>query len=106
MTSSSQQLKQLRAIAHRLKPIVTIAQKGLAESVCKELDRALSEHELIKIKVMAADRTARQEIAEEVSRVTGAQRVQQIGNIVVLYRAARQPDQRLSNILRHKTAGG
>lgn len=106
MTSSSQQLKQLRAIAHRLKPIVTIAQKGLAESVCKEIDRALSEHELIKIKVLAADRAARQEIAEEISRITGAERVQQIGNIVVLYRAAKQPDPRLSNILRHKAAGG
>lgn len=105
MTSSAQQLKQLRAIAHRLKPIVTIAQKGLAESVCKEIDRALTEHELIKIKIMAADRPARQEIAEEIGRTTGAERVQSIGNIIVLYRAAKKPDPRLSNILRYKTTG-
>lgn len=105
MTSNAQQLKQLRAIAHRLKPIVTIAQKGLAETVCKEIDRALSEHELIKIKIMAADRAARQEIADDINKMTGAQRIQSIGNIVVLYRAAKKPDPRLSNILRHKAAG-
>jgi RNA-binding protein len=106
MSSNSQELKQLRAIAHGLKPIVTVAQKGLAESVCKEIDRALEEHELIKIKVLAGDRAARQEIAEEICRISRATRVQSIGNVLVLYRAARKPDPRLSNILRHKPVAG
>ncbi len=84
-------------------PIVTIAQKGLAESVLKEIDRALEEHELIKVKIFAADRDARREIIAEVCELAGAELVQSIGNIAVLYRRAAKPDPRLSNILRHKT---
>ena len=48
---SSKELRQLRAQAHSLKPVVTIAGKGLAPSVLEELNRALNDHELIKVKV-------------------------------------------------------
>lgn len=101
MTSSSQETKKLRAIAHKLKPVVTIAQKGLSETVCKEIDRALEQHELIKVKILAADRESRQAIAEEICREAKAERIQSIGNIAVLYRPANKPDPKLSNILRH-----
>ncbi len=103
MTLPAQDRKRFRSIAHSLSPIVTIAQKGLAESVLKEIDRALQEHELIKIKIFAADRDARREIIAQVCEVSGAELVQSIGNIAVLHRAAAKPDPRLSNILRHKT---
>ncbi|MEX0739390.1 MAG: ribosome assembly RNA-binding protein YhbY [Pseudohongiella sp.] len=104
MTSSSQELKKLRAIAHKLKPVVTIAQKGLSETVCKEIDRALEQHELIKVKILAADRDARKEVAEEICQTSRATCIQSIGNIAVLYRPANKPDPRLSNILRHTPA--
>ena len=48
---SSKELRQLRAQAHSLKPVVTVAGKGLAPSVLEELDRALNDHELIKVKL-------------------------------------------------------
>ncbi len=102
MTLPAQDKKRFRTIAHSLSPIVTIAQKGLAESVLKEIDRALEEHELIKVKIFAADRDARKEIIAEVCELAGAELVQSIGNIAVLYRRAAKPDPRLSNILRHK----
>jgi RNA-binding protein len=104
MTSSPLDTKKLRAIAHKLKPVVTIAQKGLSETVCKEIDRALEQHELIKVKILAADRDARKEVADEICRVGKAQCVQNIGNIAVLYRAANKPNPKLSNILRHTPA--
>ncbi len=103
MTLPAQDKKRFRTIAHSLSPIVTIAQKGLAESVLKEIDRALEEHELIKLKIFAADRDARREIIAEVCELSRAELVQSIGNIAVLYRAAARPDPRLSNILRHKS---
>lgn len=104
MTSSSLDTKKLRAIAHKLKPVVTIAQKGLSETVCKELDRALEQHELIKVKILAADRDARKDVADEICHVSRASCVQTIGNIAVLYRPANKPDPKLSNILRHTPA--
>ena len=56
---SSKELRQLRAQAHSLKPVVTVAGKGLAPSVLEELDRALNDHELIKVKVAVGDREQR-----------------------------------------------
>ncbi|MBC53143.1 MAG: ribosome assembly RNA-binding protein YhbY [Gammaproteobacteria bacterium] len=104
MTSTTLDTKKLRAIAHKLKPVVTISQKGLSETVCKEIDRALQQHELIKVKILAGDRDARKEAAEEICRISRAVCVQTIGNIAVLYRPADKPNPKLSNILRHTPA--
>ena len=98
--------KTLRSIAHSLSPVVTLAQKGMTENISRELDRALKDHELIKIKVMAANREARRALIMEVCESCQAQLIQSIGNVAVLYRASEKPDPRLSNLLRHKPAGG
>ena len=95
--------KHLRTIAHTLNPVITIAQKGLTENVSKELERALKQHELIKVKIFAADRDARRAITQEICASTESELVQSIGNIAVLYKAAAKPDPKLSNVLRFKT---
>lgn len=94
--------KHLRTIAHTLDPVVTIAQKGLTENVSKELERALRQHELIKVKIFAADRDARRAITQEICDSTESELVQSIGNVAVLYKAAAKPDPKLSNVLRFK----
>ena len=50
MTTSSADKKYLRSLGHPLKPVVTVAGNGLTESVVTEINRALNDHELIKIK--------------------------------------------------------
>ncbi len=102
MKLASQDKKQLRTIAHSLSPVVTIAQKGLSESVTDEIERALSQHELIKIKIFAADRDARKAIMLQICETANADLIQSIGNIAVVYRAAEKPNPKLSNILRFK----
>lgn len=106
MTKNTLDTRQLRSIAHRLKPIVTVAQNGLSDSVTREIDQALSRHELIKVKIVVGDRELRREIATEISNQSRAELVQSIGNVIVLYRAAREPDPRLSNILRFRNMPG
>jgi len=106
MSSQALDNRQLRAIAHKLKPVVTVAQKGLSETVHKEIDQALSRHELIKVKIVVGDRDLRKEIAMEMCEQTRSELVQSIGNVVVLFRSARLPDPKLSNILRHKNMPG
>ena len=54
---SSKELRQFRAQAHSLRPIVTVASKGLSPSVLEEVNRALTDHELIKVKVSVGERT-------------------------------------------------
>ncbi|MDT8427806.1 MAG: YhbY family RNA-binding protein [Pseudomonadales bacterium] len=100
--NSNTDRKLLRTIAHQLSPVVTLAQKGLSESVSMELERALTQHELIKVKIFAADRLARRELTQSICDSTGASLVQSIGNVAVLYREASTPNPRLSNLLRKK----
>jgi RNA-binding protein len=93
-------VKQLRAIGHKLKPVVSIAGNGLSESVIAELDRALTDHELIKIKLSVGSREARKEMAAQVCEKSGAELVQSIGSIIVILRRAKKPDPRLSNLIK------
>lgn len=93
--------KQLRAIGHKLKPVVIVASKGLTDAVMQEIERALSDHELIKVKVAVGDRADRQAAAEEICARTGAELVQATGAMLLLLRRTAEPDPRLSNLLRY-----
>lgn len=98
--TSKQDIRQLRAIGHKLKPVVTVAGKGLNDNVITEIDRALSDHELIKIKLVVGDKSSRQAMAEELCERSGAEIVQSIGSVILVLRRAPKPDPRLSNLLR------
>lgn len=97
---SPKERKNFRAIGHKLKPIVTVASKGLSESVCLELERALNDHELIKVKFAVGDRESKKQLIAELSTQMNAIAVQIIGNIALIYRAADKPNPLLSNLLR------
>ncbi len=77
--------KKFRAEAHTLKPVVMIGQSGLTAGVLAELDQALNIHELIKIKIRA-ERDQRKLISEKICSDTGAELIQTIGQIAVIYR--------------------
>ncbi|HTN32386.1 MAG TPA: YhbY family RNA-binding protein [Marinobacter sp.] len=100
MSLSPEQRREYRAIAHHLKPIIIIGEKGLSEAVQEELERALNDHELIKIKVASTDRDLRQETINELCASNKAELVQMIGKIAVILRRAKTPNPKLSNLLR------
>lgn len=100
MSLSSAQRREYRAIAHNLKPIIIIGDKGLSEGLMQELDRALDDHELIKVKVASNDREARAEVINELCSQSGAELVQTIGKIAIVMRRAKQPNPKLSNLSR------
>lgn len=93
-------LKQYRAIAHKLHPIVTVGGQGLTEGIQTELDRALNDHELVKIKVSAGDRDSRDEIIRALVTASGAELVQKIGHTATLLRHSKTADPRKSNLQR------
>ena len=93
-------VRQLRAIGHKLRPVVTVAGKGLSDAVIAEIDRALNQHELIKIKLAVGDKAARTAVAEAICGRAGAEIVQQIGNVILVLRRTPEPDPRLSNLIR------
>lgn len=63
-----------------------IGQNGLSEAVLKELEIALAHHELVKIKVAADDREARETMLNSMRKRTKSHLVQRIGGMVVLFR--------------------
>jgi RNA-binding protein len=77
----------LRARAHALDPVVMISGRGLTDGVLAEINRSLTSHELIKIRVLDTDRAERDALLAEVCDRTGAQAVQHIGKILVVFRA-------------------
>jgi RNA-binding protein len=79
--------QQLKAKAHKLKPVVMIGNNGLTDAVNKEIDRALHDHELIKIRILSNDRDLRRQIFNEICQVNQAELVQVIGSIGVIYRS-------------------
>ena len=86
MSLSPSQRRYLRSLAHDLKPVILLGAKGATEAVVKELDLALTHHELVKVKLSGGDKDERQEQIDFLAGGTGAESVQQIGHIVVLFR--------------------
>jgi RNA-binding protein len=86
MHLTERQKKHLRREAHHLKPIVTVGDKGITETVRRELDNALEHHELIKIKVRAGDRAVRDEMIADLANKADATLLSRVGNIAIVYR--------------------
>lgn len=82
------QRRALRASAHGLKPVVSIAEHGLTPSVLKEIDINLTAHELIKIRVYGDDRDAREAYLQQICTELDAAPVQHIGKLLVVWRPA------------------
>jgi RNA-binding protein len=81
--------KALKAKAHELEPVVQIGGKGLTEDVVAQIDRALKAHELVKVRAPGMERGALENTLSEICGRTGAEPVQRIGKVLVLYRASR-----------------
>lgn len=100
MPISADRKKQFRTIGHKLNPIVTIAGNGLSEGVLLELNRALDDHELIKVKLGIADREERKELVTELAGLPNVELIQEIGKVVILYRGNKKANPKLSNLHR------
>ena len=80
----------LRGQAHGLKALMQVGGRGVTPALVAELDAVLERHELVKVKVGAEDREARDAMIAELAGQTGAALVQRIGHTATLYRPARE----------------
>ncbi|MGH8054185.1 MAG: ribosome assembly RNA-binding protein YhbY [Stenotrophomonas sp.] len=90
---TSSQNRFLRGIAHDLKALLQIGGKGVTPAFLAEMDEVLERHELIKVKVGAEDREARDAIIAELAKASGSALVQRIGHVAVFYRPAKEQRQ-------------
>jgi RNA-binding protein len=86
MALSSSQIRYLRSLAHDLSPVILLGNKGASEAVTKELGMALSQHELVKIKLSGGDKDERNAQIATLVEGTDAETIHQIGHVVVLFR--------------------
>jgi RNA-binding protein len=102
MALTQEQKKQYKSIGHHLKPVLTVAENGLSEGVLAELDRALNDHELIKVQFRIAERDDRRALIDELCQVGSCELVQTIGKMALIYRKNPKPNRQLSNIHRYQ----
>jgi putative YhbY family RNA-binding protein len=81
----------LKARAHALEPLVHVGGAGVTDNLVAEVDRALTAHELIKVKVATDDREARVAMGDEIAARTDATAVHRVGKIVILWRPRPDP---------------
>ena len=97
MHLNNQQIRELKRLAHSLKPVVMLGQQGLSENVHSEIDIALDVHELIKIKLAGADRDERVQLSRAIVTQHNANLIQLIGNIAIIYRP--NPEKKKNRII-------
>ena len=76
----------LKARAHALAPVVHVGGTGVTDGLAAEIDRALTAHELIKVKIAVDDRAARIAAGDEVCARCGAVAVHRVGKVLILWR--------------------
>ena len=76
----------LKARAHALEPVVQTGGAGITDAVVAEVDRALTAHELLKVRVGTDDRAERVAVGDELCARTGATVVDRIGKVLILWR--------------------
>jgi RNA-binding protein len=105
MPLTQEQKKQFKSIGHPLKPVLIVADNGLTEGVLAELERALSDHELIKVQLRIIEREDRLAAISELckaGKAGKAETVQVIGKMALIYRKNPKVNKNLSNVHRHQ----
>ncbi len=90
MALTEKQKKHLRRLAHPLRPIVMLGNAGLTTGVVQELERALGDHELVKVSARVGERSARDAALDDLATQTSSEIVQRIGNVGVFYRRSKE----------------
>jgi RNA-binding protein len=85
-TLTTRERSHLKARAHALEPVVQVGQAGLTPELLAEVARALTAHELIKVRIGGDDRGARKSLGDEMASAVDAAVVHRVGKIVILWR--------------------
>ncbi len=86
MKLNDKQRRYLRGLAHPLKPIILVGNAGVTPAVVAETQRALHDHELIKVRMTGAVRDVRDAALQSLAVATGSALVGRIGHVATLYR--------------------
>ncbi len=83
---TSAQRRQLKSLAHPLDAIVQVGAKGITRGLLDAIDQALTDHELIKVRVQESCPVPRKEAAAQLADPVDAHEIGLVGRVVILYR--------------------
>jgi len=98
------QKKYLKGLAHGMKPLVFVGQKGISASVIKSASESLDTHELIKVKFIDfKEKDQKKKIAAAIEKETASVLVGMIGHMAIFYRRQRDPEKRKIQVPKRQT---
>jgi RNA-binding protein len=83
---TGKQSRHLRALAHELEPVVLVGKEGATEGVVAATDQALTDHELVKVRLPDVPREERAVIATQLAADTKSALAGTVGRVAILYR--------------------
>ena len=90
---NSKQRSKLRASAHHLKPIVVIGKAGIIDGAVKSIDKALDDHELIKVK-LSDNKKLKEQFIDIIENILSAFLVGNVGHTFIIFRPQKDKDKR------------
>lgn len=82
---TNSQIRKFKAAAQLMNPQLKIGKAGLSDGFIKEVNIALAQHELVKIKFVEF-KEQKKELAPQLAEKTGSHLVMRVGNVMVLHR--------------------
>jgi RNA-binding protein len=86
MPLNTAQRTHMRRLGHAIEPVVLVGQNGISPNLIAEFERALNDHELVKVRARVGDREMRDEILDELAKAAKAEIIQRIGHVALYYR--------------------
>ncbi len=86
MSLTGKQRRLLRGLGHALQPVVQLGKGGLSPALVEAVDRALADHELIKVKLLDTFELDRHDAATQLAGKTRSEVAQVLGKTILLYR--------------------
>lgn len=88
---TGRQKRHLRALGHKLKPVIQIGKKEIEDALVVETNSALDHHELIKVRLLESCMLDKNEAGDILAAACSAEVAQILGKTFLLYRAAKKP---------------
>ena len=96
---TSSQAKYLRGLAHNIKPVVHVGQKGVTAALKRSLEEALNRHELIKVKFIEfKEKEQKKKIAADIEAMNACRLAGMIGHVAIFFRPQKDPKKRKINL--------
>jgi RNA-binding protein len=86
MPLNTAQRTHLRRLGHAIEPVVLVGQNGISTNLIAEFERALNDHELVKVRARVGDREMRDEIIDALAKAAKAEIIQRVGHVALYYR--------------------